>query len=122
MYNYDINLTYYQKDNDTVYRKEILDIFNLKQFDDSIIVKHIEQIYYKYENNTQIQNIIKNIKNNKKFKKFQLFGNGTRDVTYFLLLFSFDNFFLIHKCLQDLNKNNKITDKNYDDLCNNIKK
>jgi len=121
MYKYDINLTYHEKDNDTIYRKEILNFFNLKQFDESIIVKHIEQTYHKFKNNTQIQNIIKNIKNNDKFKQFQLFGN-TNDITYFLLLFSFDYFFLIHKCLQDLNKDNKISEKNYDNMCNNLKK
>ena len=48
------------------------------------------------------------MKQQKKFTKFQLLGN-TGNITYFMLLFSFDYLYLTHKCLQNLKNNNEIT-------------
>jgi hypothetical protein len=108
------------KDNDTLFRKEMLDVFDLSKFSDDIN-RQVEKLYNKYNKNKQIQNIIKYMKHDKKFTKFQIFGT-TDDITYFIILFSFDYFYLIHKCLQNLHKNNKITNENYDNICNKIKK
>ena len=47
MYNYNIELTYNIKDNDTLFRKEMLDLFQLKQYDDSIN-EEIDELYLKY--------------------------------------------------------------------------
>ena len=120
MYNYNIELTYNIKDNDTLFRKEMLDLFQLKQYDDSIN-KEIDELYLKYCKNNQLVEIIELMKQQKKFTKFQLLGNTT-NITYFMLLFSFDYLYLTHKCLQNLDKNNKINDENYNNLCNKIKK
>tara|TARA_B100000902_G_scaffold325998_1_gene320912 strand:+ start:1702 stop:2064 length:363 start_codon:yes stop_codon:yes gene_type:complete len=120
MYNYDIELTYNIKDNDTLFRKEMLDLFQLQEYDETIH-KEVDNLYLKYASNNQIYDIIELMKNQKKFTKFQLLGN-TDNNTYFMLLFSFDYLYLTHKCLQNLYKNNKITDENYDNICNKIKK
>ena len=120
MYDFNINLTYHQKDNDTLFRKEMLDVFKLKKFSNDIN-KQVETLYHKYKNNKQVKNIINSMKKDPKFKKFQLFGNPD-DITYFIILFSFDYFYLIHKCLQDLNNNNKINENNYENLYKNVKK
>ena len=101
MYNYNINLTYHKKDNDTLFRKEMLDVFQLNQFSNDIN-KQVDLLYNKYKNNKQVQNIIKSMKKDHKFKKFQLFGN-TDDATYFVILFSFDYFHLIPKELVQKN-------------------
>ena len=119
MYNYNIELTYNIKDNDTLFRKEMLDLFQLKQYDDSIN-EEIDELYLKYCKNNQLVEIIELMKQQKKFTKFQLLGNTT-NITYFMLLFSFDYLYLTHKCLQNLDKNNKINDENYNNLCNKIK-
>ena len=37
MYNYSLTLTYHNKDNDDIYRKELLQAFNLKEYDDDAI-------------------------------------------------------------------------------------
>ena len=42
--------------------------------------------------------------------------------TKFTFLFSFHNFFYTHKCLQDLNNSNNITDENFTNLKNIIQK
>mgnify|MGYP000016910948 CR=1 FL=1 len=120
MYNYDIELTYNTKDNDTLFRKEMLDLFQLQEFDETIH-KKVDTLYLKYANNNQIIDIIELMKQQKKFTKFQLFGN-TGNITYFMLLFSFDYLYLTHKCLQNLKNNNEITNENYDNICNKIKK
>ena len=44
MYNYSAKLTYHNSDNDTVYRKELLDCFYLKEYDDRF--RKIILVYY----------------------------------------------------------------------------
>jgi len=109
--------------NDTQYREDIIHFFNLKdmfneKIDDRIFFKILSdnayQIYLKYKNNSQILILLKNIKENLKMP-FEL-----TDDALFMYLFRFDLFHIFHKCLIDLNKNNNISEPNFQLLMNSI--
>ena len=46
MYNYSLKLTYQDKADDTIYRKELLEAFNLKEYTDEIN-RYIDELYNK---------------------------------------------------------------------------
>ena len=125
--NLDYKITYFKKNyimsdsNDTQYREDIIHFFNLKdmfneKIDDRIFFKILSdnayQIYLKYKNNSQILILLKNIKENLKMP-FEL-----TDDALFMYLFRFDLFHIFHKCLIDLNKDNNISEPNFQLLMN----
>lgn len=127
--NLDYKITYFKKNyimsdsNDTQYREDIIHFFNLKdmfneKIDDRIFFKILSdnayQIYLKYKNNSQILILLKNIKENLKMP-FEL-----TDDALFMYLFRFDLFHIFHKCLIDLNKDNNISEPNFQLLMNSI--
>ena len=128
-YNLDYKMTYFkEKDvmndsNDTQYREDIIHFFNLKEMfnekiDDrqffKILSDNAYQIYLKYKDHSQILNILKKIKEKLKMP-FEL-----TDDALFMYLFRFDLFHLFHKCLVDLNKDNHISEPNFQLLINSI--
>jgi hypothetical protein len=107
MYNYSINLTYLDIDDnnqDTQYRKEYLNAFNIKQYDETIVMKTLNELYGKYKNNDQMKDLFKYRTNN-------IFSFN--DEMFFTMCFAFETFYYFHKCLVDLNNNNTIDDYNY---------
>jgi hypothetical protein len=128
--NLDYKVTYFKGNSitndshDTQYRKDIIHIFNLNHFfkqdkiDDRLFFKslsdNVHTIYLKYKNHSQILNVLNKIKDNLKMP-FEL----TNDML-FMHLFRFDLFYLFHKCLIDLEKNNNITEPNFKLLINSI--
>lgn len=127
--NLDYKITYFKKNyimsdsNDTQYREDIIHFFNLKdmfneKIDDRVFFKILSdnayQIYLKYKNNSQILILLKKIKENLKMP-FEL-----TDDALFMYLFRFDLFHIFHKCLIDLNKDNNISEPNFQLLMNSI--
>jgi hypothetical protein len=127
--NLDYTITYFKKEsvmndsNDTQYREDIIHFFNLKEMfdkelDDRLFFKVLSdnayQIYLNYKHNSQILNILKKIKENLRMP-FEL-----TDDALFMYLFRFDLFHLFHKCLVDLNKDNIISEPNFQLLINSI--
>ena len=43
MYNYSLKLTYYESDSDTIYRKELLNAFKLKEYDFNKITNVLDE-------------------------------------------------------------------------------
>jgi hypothetical protein len=128
-FNLDYKITYFKKNyimsdsNDTQYREDIIHFFNLKdmfneKIDDRVFFKILSdnayQIYLKYKHNSQILILLKKIKDNLKMP-FEL-----TDDALFMYLFRFDLFHLFHKCLLDLNKDNNISEPNFQLLMNSI--
>ena len=127
--NLDYKITYFKKNstmndsNDTQYREDIIHFFNLKdmfngKFDDSqffkILSDNAYQIYLKYKSYSQISDILKKIKEKLRMP-FEM-----ADDALFMYLFRFDLFYLFHKCLVDLNKDNNISEPNFQLLINSI--
>ena len=129
-YNLEYNITYFKNKNalndshDTQYRKDIIHVFNLTDFfnndriDDreffKILSDNANQIYLKYKDHSQILVILKKINDNLKIP-FEL----SKD-SLFMYLFRFDLFYIFHKCLKDLNKDNSISDPNFQLLINSL--
>lgn len=98
-----------------LYQIQILEAFG---FTNTLnIDKHLNAIeyqkkvlYQKYKSYEQIQNIIKNHK---------LYANNDEEI--FTLLFSYDTFYIFHKCLIDLEQNNLIHNDNYSEVINCLK-
>ena len=98
-----------------LYQIQLLEAFG---FNNTLnIDKHIQAIEYqktllykKYNSNKQIKDILQNHK---------LYLNN--DIEIFTLLFSFDTFYVFHKCLIDLEKNNIIQEINFNEIINCLK-
>lgn len=119
MYNYSINLTYLNLDDekqDTQFRKELLDVFGVPEYHHKTIMTTIDTIYNTYKNNKQLVNILNEVKNNWRFP-FEL-----DQATAFTMMFSFDNFYLFHNILGELERNSKINDTLYNKIIQNLQK
>lgn len=76
-------------ESNALYQIQILQAFNLNNFDDKIINKTTEQLYEKYKNNTYIEQIIAST--NK--------GIIDDNLTLFLMCFGYKTFYLFHSIL-----------------------
>ncbi len=64
MYNYSIITTYLDIEDekqDTQYRKELLDVFNIKQYDHQTIMQSIKILFEKYKVHNQVVNILQTL-------------------------------------------------------------
>jgi hypothetical protein len=117
-YDYSHELTYFGKTvaEDTYYQFDFCRVFLCKEYTDNV-VKIQDEMFEKFQNNKKFCSILDAGKKN---------GLGLPialdDKTVFTFLFSYDFFHYIHKCLQDLFKNNDISTINYDKLINLLKK
>jgi hypothetical protein len=93
MYNYSLKLTYQDKDNDTIYRKELLDAFNLKEYTDEIN-RYIDELYNKVKDD--YADIIKCITVNDPLTMFRTLNEND----CFMILFSWEYFNDNHNLLQ----------------------
>lgn len=125
-YNFEYKLNYRenfdnQNTSDTLYRKDIIHVFNMKddfENNDKTFFKKlsdkVNEIYKELKNHQQIDKIL-----NKVEETLRMPFKMEKDVI-FLYLFRYDLFYLFHKCLQDFNIYAEITDKNYKLLLENI--
>lgn len=127
-YNFEYKLNYRenfdeksQNTSDTIYRKDIINVFNLKddfKNDDEIFFKKlsdkVNEIYKELKNHKQIDNILNKIEETLKMP-FKM----ERDML-FVYLFRYDLFYLFHECLKDFNIYAEITSYNYKLILENI--
>ncbi len=117
MYNYSVNVHYKNvKYNDNLYRKQLLEVFELKEYDDDVISKKMKQLYNKIKDYSQIKQIITLLKQFKYAKIFIV--NEEEENLYLIFMFSFEYFDLFHNCLKELNKDNVISDETFNKLLN----
>jgi len=119
MYNYSLQLTYREIDGDsgdTKYREEFLAAFKLKKWEGDNIEKAFDYIYPMVEPELKKHGLIEYAKNNSPFPF------GLNDKTTLVLFFSFENFYLFHKCLQDFSKNKSFDTENVELLKKSILK
>ena len=119
MYNYSINLTYLDIDDDkqdTQYRKELLDVFSIKHYEHETIMSCIDGVYNKFKQHTQIQNILQELINNSSFP-FEIDKK-----TAFTMLFSFENFYLSHNAFQQMERISNIETNLYHKIIKNLQK
>ena len=100
MYNYSINLSY-PNNNDTTYRRELLECFGMKEYSDDINTK-MDELY------TQVKpyyvEIIALVKKNSQLAFLDL-----EDLSYFMLLFAWEYFYDNHLLLVGIhNKSDQI--------------
>ena len=100
-----------EEDSDMLYKIQLLQAFDLKDFDENKIIDEQKNIYEKWNQHKQIYNLILLLK-----EKYKLYSND--DNILFQLLFSYDYFYIFLGCLRELNYNNKIQDNNYIKLIN----
>jgi hypothetical protein len=120
MYNYSINTTYLDIEDekqDTQYRKELLDVFNIEEYRHESIMNCMTNIFEKYGTNKQVVNILKTLIENE--TKFPI---DLTQETAFMMLFSFQNFYFFHKALCDLERNENINLELYDKIIKNLQK
>ena len=102
-------------DSDLLYKIQLLQAFDLKDFDENKIVEEQNIIFEKWNQHKQIVNLIILLK-----EKYKLYSND--DIIIFQLLFSYDYFYIFLGCLRELYYNNVISDNNYNTLIKKIKK
>ncbi len=120
MYNYSYKTTYTlisEKDQNERYKKEILTCFNQRDYNYEEIAKIQDHIFNTFKENESFLKLITYYQKNQTFIPVNIPLK-----TCITLLFQFDYFFKFHDCLKDLNKDNKISNINYEDMINLIKK
>jgi hypothetical protein len=95
-----------------LYRIQLLQAFNLLEFDDTIVNKITEDIYQKYKDNEYILNLLKSQHND--FDNL----NDFNDLDSFRSYFRYDTFFLFHYILCSLVNNKEINEEYYKELLN----
>jgi len=75
---------------DIIYRKDLLGIFGLKEFNDTEINKCIEEVYEKVKEHVELQKCMK--KGSSKFLTEDL-------LTGLMVLYSFDFMYITHMCI-----------------------
>ena len=109
MYKFDANVQYKNINNeDDTYRKHLLNVFDLKEYDDKIISAKNKELYQFIKDSTQIQSIIDEISTDK-YAQIFIVDKNEREL-YLYLLFSFE-FDLFHNCLKEYYNNKSISEK-----------
>ena len=88
---------------DLIYKSDLLQAFNLDEYDDAKIEEEMKHIFDKLKNNQKIVPCIK-----KMAERFL-----TNDIEFGLvLLFSYDNFCVTHLCIRDIIEKGDISEDN----------
>ena len=108
MYNYSINLKYKNLDeeqSDTQYRKELLDVFSLQEYDEDMIKKQ-DTLFEKLKN--EYSEITSCIINNDRLALIR----NVNENDAFMILFSWDYFYDNHNLISAIltNKDRKVID------------
>jgi hypothetical protein len=97
------------------YQTQLLQALNMTKFDDFIITKNIEALYFFLKHNNEVVNLLIILKEKYKASSMAFFIEN--EIALFQLLFSYDYFDIFHKCLC-----NYIKDKTQkSDICVNKK-
>ena len=120
MYKFDINIDYInypEEEKDHQYKKQLLQVFDTNNHNILKINEIQCRLYNKYNKNESLLNLLKFFKNNQTIIPLELSLE-----TCFIFLFSYDYFYMLHKCLQYINKNGIITKENCENIYFLIKK
>lgn len=113
MYDTSFICTYNLIDNDDesneLYKIQFLQAFKINDWDDKIIGREIDNIYAKIKDTQIIKTALNKLRDNKQLA-YLLFFTGNSDDSAFRLLFSYDLFYLTHKCICEFINNNNISD------------
>lgn len=90
-----------------IYRQDLLNIFELDEFNESVINKKITVLYHDVEKEPELNKCIK--------KVAEVYGDP---LIGFMVLFSYDYLYLTHPCICDFMKTGKITMDNINNLRN----
>ena len=116
-------------DKDQLYRIQLLQAFNNRIWDDVIINNMISLLFNKISNSNSIQEILIKAKQNSDINQLiDLVLLGTDiitnsndiDILTFTLLFKFDHFYLLHRCICDQLINNDIDSVHLNNLLNTL--
>jgi hypothetical protein len=120
MYQADFICTYKlmddEYDQEQLYRIQLLQAFDLKEWDDDKINPTIEELYASFCNNNEFKEIFKKARDNKNIMEMldllKLSGeeNLEENDIIFKLLFKFEYFDLFHRCIVDYLLNHTIGD------------
>lgn len=133
MYQYDFLCTYKLIDDEykeQLYKIQLLQAFNINDYDDNVITKTITDIFNKFNSNDKFRKIIESAIKSSCIKDiYNLIGSVDNTVNdlhqhkekiIFSLIFNYDYFDLLHKCICDLYINNDIKDQTLDNLINKL--
>jgi hypothetical protein len=79
------------------YQTQLLQALNMKNYDDFIITKNIEALYFFLKDNNEVVGLMLALK--EKYKASSLAFFIENELALFQLLFSYDYFDIFHKCL-----------------------
>jgi hypothetical protein len=79
------------------YQTQLLQALNMKNYDDFIITKNIEALYFFLKDNNEVISLLLALK--EKYKNSSMAFFIENEITLFQLLFSYDYFDIFHKCL-----------------------
>jgi hypothetical protein len=79
------------------YQTQLLKALNMKNYDDFIITKNIEAIYFFLKDNNEVVSLLLALK--EKYKNSSMAFFIENELALFQLLFSYDYFDIFHKCL-----------------------
>lgn len=90
-----------------IYRQDVLNIFDLDEFNESVVNKNINNVYHDVEKEPELHKCIT--------KVADVYGDP---LIGFMVLFSYDYLYLTHPCICDFMKTGKITEDNITNLRN----
>ena len=122
MYNTDFVCTYKQheeEEQDDMYRIQLLQVYNLDTWNDTVINNTTASIFNKYIDNLDMKEILNKASDSDKLSNIKLYI-GDDDLTIFTGLFQYELFNLIHLCICDLEKSSEISTLNKSNILNNL--
>ena len=87
---------------DIVYKSEMLQIFNLQEYNDDVIYNIIIEIYALLKDHTELKECMK--------KVAEVYLSEDLEIGFFGL-FAYNYFFLTHRCIGEFMKSGKISDE-----------
>jgi hypothetical protein len=120
MYNYDFLCTYKFHEDDLqedMYRIQLLQALSLDKWDDKNAAIAMTSLYNDVKDNSDVNAMIEKAKTSNQLQMLILLS-GQDNYTIFTLLFKFELFDITHKCLCDVNKSQKISYENFQELTN----
>ena len=112
-YNYNFLTTYRsfdEENSDLCYKIQLLQAFNMQKYDDFILQENMKKIYYYMRENVELKNIYELLSKTNthfEFMKELILNDKTNNelpqdivnIFFFQILFSYDYFDIMHKCL-----------------------
>ncbi len=122
MYNTDFVCTYKSHDHDDqepMYRVQFLQAFGITKWDDNEVSKITKILFDEIKDNQDVKDILSKARLSEELQFFlTIIGND--DATVFSMLFKFELFDLLHRCIADIKQSGDIKSENKTALLNNL--